>query len=282
MYVPFRNIKRTASLTAVLVILFITAGLSCPAQNGDRLPDSVSTAVDSTPSETTDNTVSSSADSGRQEEATPVADSVILRAVPESEIVRYKKKEVFDYANDPSYWMREQPAVNKENGFLVFLTKLVSSNAFWFLLYALLTGVLLFALYKIITENNLHLFYKSPRKAKTVTGAEDGTDLEEEDLDRKIQEALRAKDHRLGTRYLFLKALRLLNERDLIGYHAQATNQEYISQMSTHAQGKSFRFLAEAYEHVWYGEFSLSEEQFAWLVQYFQDFYKTIGEGSGR
>ncbi len=41
--------------------------------------------------------------------------------------------------------------------------------------------------------------------------------------------------------------------KDAIRYQAMATDQEYIVQMNAHAQGADFRFLAGAYEYVWYG-----------------------------
>ena len=82
----------------------------------------------------------------------------------------------------------------------------------------------------------------------------------------------------MAVRYLFLKTLRLLNERELIKYHIQATNREYVRQLSGSALGDPFRFLTGAYEKVWYGEFSLSEGQFEKLYPYFTDFYKMTGE----
>ena len=77
-------------------------------------------------------------------------------------------------------------------------------------------------------------------------------------------------------RYLYLKTLRMLETRQLIRWHIQATDEEYARQMDTTPQGESFRRVMGAYERVWYGKFSLSDQQFARLFQYFQDFQISI------
>ena len=85
-----------------------------------------------------------------------------------------------------------------------------------------------------------------------------------------------AREYRMATRYLYLKTLRHLAGLELIQWHSQATDEEYIRQMNARPQGDSFRWLTSAYERVWYGKFPLDEHQFSRLSQYFQDFYKDI------
>jgi len=82
----------------------------------------------------------------------------------------------------------------------------------------------------------------------------------------------------MAVRWLYLKALRLLNEQALIKYHIQATNRDYMQQLSGVALGGPFRWLTVTYERVWYGEFPVSDAQFDTLYPYFQDFYKSIGQ----
>ena len=114
--------------------------------------------------------------------------------------------------------------------------------------------------------------------AKAIAAPEEVASPLEEDLDQELQKALAAKDHRLSVRYLYLKTLRLLNGRELIKYHIQATNREYVRQLSGSALGDPFRFLTGAYERVWYGEFSLNDGQFEKLYPYFLNFNKSIGQ----
>ena len=58
------------------------------------------------------------------------------------------------------------------------------------------------------------------------------------------------------------KRLKLLDQRGLIRYHPEATNYEYVNQLSNHPLAADFRFQTTVYEYVWYGEFELSYERF--------------------
>jgi hypothetical protein len=282
MYAPLNHIKRTAGLPATFLLLLLIAGLSCPAQNRTRLPDSIPGSVENTPpivdtAATTIDTVRvAGTETGRQEDKTTTTnlnDSSTFRTVPDSVITRLKKDRDFAYASDPAYWTPKKED-KEEPRFLRFLEQQLSSRGFKYFIYLLLAGILFYALYKIIAENNLRLFYRTGAKGTTDNGQ--GPGLAEEDLDEGLTKAMAAQDHRLATRYLYLKALRLLDAKGLIRYHPQATNQEYISQLNMLPQGEAFRFLTGAYERAWYGDFAINERQFESLLRYFQDFYKSI------
>jgi hypothetical protein len=271
-YAGYPGLKRSGSITALLVLLFLAAGFYCPAQNSNKLPDSVSTETESISEQPLDAAPAPPVDAPRKDSETITHDTVLFRKVPDTEINRYKKDKDFAYANDPAYWVQEPP--DNSSGFWIFLARLLASRAFRLFVYIFLGLVLLFALYKIISENKLYLFYRSPKKK--IAGPQAIVGLQEENLEEKIQEAVQARDYRTATRYLFLKTLRLLSEEESIRYHVQATNQEYINQLGSHPQGKNFRLLASAYEHVWYGDFPLTQQQFEQLWQHFREFYKAM------
>lgn len=196
-----------------------------------------------------------------------------LRTVPDSVMQTYKRDRHFAYANDPAYWQqkREEPGVLAE-----WLWRVLTSAAFrWFILLAL-AGLLLFVIFRVVSENNLHIFY---RKRARKTGGDTGGDETpvEEDLDERLQHYLQLGDHRQAIRYLYLRSLRGLSERGLIRPTLQSTNQEYLRQLDGTSQERPFRFLTTAYEKVWYGEFALGETQFQRLYQHFVDFDKTVG-----
>ncbi len=275
MNAPLYHIRRTGGLTAICLLLLLLAGLSCPAQSERRLPDSIPGSMENTPETiVTADTANGGEDkdtAAQQDDTLPQQDSATFRAVPDTVITRWKKDRDFAYANDPAFWTREKK--EKDSRFLRFLGELFSSRGFQYFIYLLLAGILVYALYRIIAENNLRLFYRKPVSSG---GRPQELSLEEEDLDKGLEQALTRGDHRLATRYLYLKALRLLDVKELIRYHPQATNQEYIDQTRALPQGVSFRFLTGAYERVWYGELAINATQFDWLLRSFQDFYKSI------
>jgi hypothetical protein len=263
------------------------AGLVCPAQKDpDRLPDSVVTTVEELPPQTLSDTVLATSRRIRKElsDATPQNEDTaaavgpaVLRTIPDSTAIRLKRDKEFAYANDPEYWKNDEVKKDRkgDNGFLLFLARLLSSKGFAYFIYMLLGAILLFALYKIIAENNLRIFYRRP--AKPAAAEEEAGEWQEENLEEKLQRALQDKDHRMATRYLYLKMLRQLEDARLIQYQTKATGQDYVAQMSDHPQGGVFRFLNAAYERVWYGEFPVDQHQFDKLYGYFQDFSKSTG-----
>ena len=80
----------------------------------------------------------------------------------------------------------------------------------------------------------------------------------------------------MATRYMYLKSLQRLDLAGLIRYHPQATNHEYTRQLSAHALSADFGLLTHIYEYIWYGEFSVNEEQFAMVQAHFDKFYKSV------
>jgi Domain of unknown function (DUF4129) len=237
------------------------------------LIDSIVAHTDTT---NVDTVTGSSVDSGSLEHNNVRADSVVFRSIPDSVTAGWKKDRDFAYANDPAYWKKEAPDDRRQHSFVRFLDGALVSRGFKYFIFSLLAAILLYAIIRIIAENNLRLFYRP--SGKIAAGPGEDTSPLEEDLDLRLQQALTAKDHRTAIRTLYLKALRMLNEREIIKYHLQATNREYVQQLSGSEFGEPFRFLTGVYEKVWYGEFAVSDGQFEKLYPYFQDFYKSIGQ----
>lgn len=202
--------------------------------------------------------------SGDQEAAT-------LRTVPDSVIDAYKKDPHFAYANDPAYWRRQREEPNK---LLEWIARVLTSTGFRYFILIGLGGLLLFVIIRVMSENNLHVFYR--RRIRKTGGGEAGETPVEEDLDERLQHYLGLGDHRQAVRYLYLRSLRGLNHRGLITQTLQSTNHEYLRQLSGTVQERPFRFLTTAYEKVWYGEFALGDAQFQRLYQHFVDFDKTV------
>lgn len=200
---------------------------------------------------------------------TRVRDS--LRMLPDPMLRSWKKDPDLAYANDPSYWNRaplqEPPSDN-------WFFRLLRSKGTKYFIYLLLGSILLFAIVRIVMDNNL-LFYRRGRKGKM--GGESASDIELENPDEGLQQAIFAKDHRLAVRYLYIKTLHQLADRGLVRYHLKTTNQEYIQQLNGSPLERPFRYLTGIYDWVWYGEFALNEDQFVRIHTYFKDFYKSIG-----
>ena len=205
-----------------------------------------------------------------------IPEPIVFRQVPDSTVRKLKKRDEFAYANDPAYWAREkqQETQPRQKGFWDYFDSFFSGNAIRTITYTVLIVFFGFVIYRLIVVNKLFLFY-ADKKAKPKDAGEE-IDINDDNLDEKIQKAVDAKEHRIAVRYMYLKALQLLNSRQLIRFHADATNYEYVNQLSGHKLANDFGFLTRVYDYMWYGEFALREEQFDIVYKNFSHFYNAL------
>lgn len=250
-------------ITCFLLPLFLLLGYTASCQDqttAGSVTDSVST---DTANEDSIGTVAT------------LPDTFTLRTLPDTLVRRWKRDPALAYANDPAYWHKESEKP-EDHRFLLAVLEFLSSKGFLYTLYILLGALLLYAIIRIMKENNLRLFYRPAKKKTSLSGQDSPADEMGADLNQQLQHFIQARDYRQATRYLYLISLTLLNEKGLIRWHQDATNQEYLLQLKGSSWENSFRYLTGIYDRVWYGEFPLGEAQFNRLHQYFEDFYKTV------
>jgi hypothetical protein len=205
----------------------------------------------------------------------PVAElkrqSILYRTVPDSIINRLKTKKEFEYANDPAYWIREN---KKEPSMSRSVNPWFTTNLARNLVYIFFILVILYAIFRIVVSNKLFLFYSSPHKK--VLPSEYITGVPDEEFDKHISTAIDEANYQQATRYLYLKALRLLHTRGLIQFHPDATNNDYLLSMAAHKLSSHFNYLTRIYDYVWYGKFPLTSAQFKALNKSFQHFYNLV------
>ncbi|HEX4371750.1 MAG TPA: hypothetical protein VHZ50_00465 [Puia sp.] len=246
-------------------LLVIICCVSAKAQSGDTLTDSAKVSIDTVEHSDVENNSSKN--------DVIISEPIVMRAVPDSTVEKLKRSKDFEYANDPAYLAKE-PVNNRDNlrnNFWNFLT----GDVVRVLAYILLIGVLLFAFYKIIVDNKLYLFYSKPKKTSSVQKNESDDEIPE-NIDEKIKETLLLKNYRLAVRYMHIKALKLLDEKELIRFNEQSTNHYYESQLRATEFGKEFQQLTNVYEYVWFGDFKLTDQQAEIVRQNFNRFYSEI------
>lgn len=77
-----------------------------------------------------------------------------------------------------------------------------------------------------------------------------------------IKETKEKGDYRLATRYYYLWLLKLLTYREIIKWHPDKTNSDYLYEINNPDLRKDFEYLSYVYEYIWYGEFAIDEEAF--------------------
>jgi hypothetical protein len=229
------------------------------------VPDSVELYTDSAYISTTDDEYRNRPGKFSQE--------AVFRSVPDTTAVRMKKEKEFAYANDPAYWVREKKEYKK--GFVDHLFDFLQSDVVRWIFWICVAALVVFVIYRIIVVNDLLIFYSSKRKKKDFQDAAN-TEADPLIIGQNIREAIDQKKYNLAVRYLYIQTLHFLNEKRWIQFHAQATNSEYLNQMSQHKMNKEFRFLTRVYEYMWYGKFEITEQQFELVHDNFKNFQDAI------
>jgi hypothetical protein len=203
----------------------------------------------------------------------PIADSSsllpgVIREVPAKKVSRYKNDPEYAYANDPEYWRKEKPA---DGGFLFRI--LFSRELRWILL-TVFGGLILFGIYRMAKENQFGLLIG--KRNQNNSEGEKTTHEEVMDYDDAIRKSQAEGNYRMAIRYMYLRMIRTMKERSGIAFKDSSTNAEIIRIMGNHPQSAAFRWLATAYEYIFYGGFAPNEELYGRLKNKFDAFQENF------
>jgi hypothetical protein len=99
-------------------------------------------------------------------------------------------------------------------------------------------------------------------------------DIDEDDLEKMLQQALAKNDVRMAVRIYYIKLLKHLYATGYIVWKKDKTNRDYASELSSSAFIRDFRKLMIAYEIIWYGERTPSAQEFEILQLSFTELYQ--------
>lgn len=192
----------------------------------------------------------------------PKADTIRLRQVPGTVIDSLKKDDAFWYADyvfkkkevKKEPYKERKPPVQWLN-----MTMLI-------VIVVLFLGILLWYLF----QNNII------RKSGTIAGQQEKEEITENifeiDYRKEIEAAIKAGDHRLAIRLMFLRLLKDLSQKNIIQYKQERTNFDYLSQVYRTSYYNDFFRLTRHYEYTWYGKFEVSPEVFGIIKNEFENF----------
>ncbi|MDR1089752.1 MAG: hypothetical protein LBL79_01640 [Prevotella sp.] len=100
--------------------------------------------------------------------------------------------------------------------------------------------------------------------------------VHEMNFDALISNALQNKDYRLAIRFIYLKNLKLLSDKEIITWNANKTNYSYQYEINNHNLRTKFLETTLIFDYVWYGEFPVEEAGFSGLSSHLNDFSNMI------
>ncbi|MEO8932819.1 MAG: hypothetical protein ABI295_00810 [Xanthomarina sp.] len=131
-----------------------------------------------------------------------------------------------------------------------------------YIVYGLLATGALYLFVKFLLQSPMSSVFKTEEKTMDAFGYME-EDIQQLDFENLIKSALNENNFRLATRYLYLKALKNLTSKNIIDWHYNKTNSDYLNEISDDGIKQLFKRISYIYDYVWYGEFSIDAQAFA-------------------
>lgn len=215
-------------------------------------------------------------------------------AVPEKEIIKFTEKDIVTDQNPLVSKVKFRPNFKEkyQSGEFVYEVKVAEKStwerfkewlAYWFQkifglsnietsskyveytfkgIAGLIVAYVIYMIAKIIlNKDGKWIFGKSTTK-KIYTDDEIEKNLIHVDFEKLVQETLKNGDNRLAIRYYYLWLLKQLSEKNIIEWHAEKTNSDYLYEIQPNDLRTDFQYLSYLYNYIWYGEFEMDDNTF--------------------
>jgi len=137
-----------------------------------------------------------------------------------------------------------------------------------YIVYALLGIGALYLLIKFLLQSPMSSVFRNETKDIDTLNFTEET-LTVTNFDKLIKKALKDKNYRLATRYLYLKSLQALSKSEIIKWNYDKTNSEYLNEIKHKPTKDLFKRASYIYDYVWYGEFPIDETNYNQNVSIF-------------
>jgi hypothetical protein len=113
----------------------------------------------------------------------------------------------------------------------------------------------------ILKKEGMWIFGRSRKNIKVQDITEE--DIHHMDFRDLIHNTKKAQDYRLAVRYYYLWLLKKLSANEVIDWHWDKTNSDYLYEIKNTMLKKDFEYLSYVYDYSWYGDFPIDEAAFA-------------------
>ena len=163
--------------------------------------------------------------------------------------------------------------VIKQNSGNSFLSNFLNSGILQVLMWIIAASLVLFIIYKLFLSEAV--FNKRKTKAGINLQTEELDIHLVNDYDKLLHDAYADGNWRFAMRFLFLKTLQKLNEKQMIKYAVDKTNSTYLLELPA-AKKSDFASLALYYEYIWYGKVEIQKNIFDSIQNKYDHFLNKI------
>ena len=156
-----------------------------------------------------------------------------------------------------------------------FLISFFSATLTKIIFWLLAAFLVVFIIVKLFFAEGFFLRRSATTQVKTLQ-EEEKHDSVSIDYIILLNTAIKNKDYRLATRYLYLQSLQKLIISGAITYSQDKTNYQYLMEINNQPYRQEFSLLTLHYEYAWYGDFLMDEAGFVILQKKFTSFNKQV------
>lgn len=221
-----------------------------------------------------------------------------LRTFDESKIKEIKKNPEFDYSEDideyreydrdwqwKQWRYEEKQRNNKEDDWeahkfrerdIPEFPKITLGESF---VYVAITILVIFLILMLLGfDVRSWLAFNKKVNEEAIISEENLEAISKDLLEASLQKAIAQKRYNEALRYAYLKALQLLANKNLIELSKQKTNLDYQIELRQKkaSLSENFRDISRIFAYIKYGEFVVTQEQFATVYPRFESFYQKI------
>lgn len=204
-----------------------------------------------------------------------IQEKVNIRIPDKSKIEEYRKDPRFEYKKEErglSWWDRILLAIN--NFINNLLGTVAKSGMLSIVVLLIIVVVICLIVLKLIGVDYRTLLGKKELDKSDIDIYTEN--VHEMNFDALISNALRNKDYRLAVRFLYLKNLKQMSDKDIIEWSAHKTNYSYQYEIQNSLLRSKFLETTLIFDYVWYGEFELDESKFTEVDSRMGDLNKMI------
>jgi len=193
----------------------------------------------------------------------PASDEELIidvRLLSDDLLEKYKNDPDFDYEGGPKEaddwitkiknWINQQLAILRSSK--------TYSTLLDYLYYGLMIAALILIIRGLIKADRRGLLF-GKINSNEIKMIESEEDISQINFDELIAAAAERKDYKLAVRYLFLKSLKLLSEKEIIELRNNKTNHQYLSEIKNNRISNAFQIATSRFEWIWYGDFPVDE-----------------------
>src|SRR5450432_1163132 len=246
-------------------ILTITDTVSIRMDSSAKAMDSTSVSIDS-----------SAVDINEDSFYMPVKDSAYLnmyslREVSQPKVDKYIANRDYEYANNPEYWKKDK--IQNDPGSFSFWNFFRNKAVQWILFLGVI-AIILYGIYLLAKENNFKWLNRNSQHNQL--RETESARQESVDYDEAIRKYQSEGNYPMAIRYMYLRLIQTAVVKNIIQIRESSTNAEILRAFGSHPLAGEFRYLATAYEYIYFGDFNFNQEIFEGLKKRFDVFQQKL------